>query len=521
MSTTTNPAAGGGQYRPDAEPHGRRFLLVNLGWIALVTLLVTAGAAVMSWSRTPTYASAAQVQVPPGVVAGTTVAQPVDMGTEKAVASSTAVVQIAARKLHLPVSTLAHGLTVTVPVDTAVLDIKYTGSSPRIAQQRAQAVAEAYVSYRTTRQRADLATAKKANLKGVTVVPAPSPALIDDANLPTKPASPNHLTDLAVAAVIGLALGLGIALVRDRRDDRVRSGADLAARAGARLLGQIPAYRPVGVVGPSRAADAYRAVRARLSRVIATERARTLLVTSASQHATGATAANLAAGLARTGTRTLLVGPAEPFGLPAEPSLGDVLAGTAEVGEAVRHTGIDGLTLLPSGGYGDDDALLDAASLAQVMHELCWRSDLVVLDAPPLPAGPDAELLAAHADLALLVARSRRTHRRQVRQAVDRLTAAGVPLAGCVLDHVGRSRRAEVLHRAPSRGLLPLLRQAIGRRRTTGADAADVPGTAEQGSAPETRAAASSTSDGARTPLVHAFVPGRDGSDRAAGNGRE
>ncbi|HEY3504099.1 MAG TPA: Wzz/FepE/Etk N-terminal domain-containing protein [Actinocatenispora sp.] len=446
MSATRNNhvAIVGGPTRVESGPPGRRFLLAHAGWIVLVTLLVVLGAAALSWSRTPVYASTAQVQVPPRVVAGTNVAQPVDMGTEKAVATSSAVVTLAARHLHEPVAVVDRGLSVSVPVDTEILQISHTGGTPVQAQRRAQAVAQAYVSYRTVQQRNELAAVKKANGKNVTLVPAPAPALINDADVPTSPASPNHRTDLAIALVIGLVLGIGIALLADRRDDRVRGGADLAAQARAPLFGQIPAYHPAGVVGPSAAADAYRQVRARLSRALTAERARTLLVTSPSGHRTGDTAANLAAGLARTGTRVVLVGSATPFGLPAEPTLGDVLAGTTGVGDAVRHTGVDGLSLLPAGAYGDPDALLSGAALTSAMHELCWRADLVIIDVPPVDAGPDAELLAAHADLVLLVARARRTRRRQVRQAVERLGAAGTSLAGCVLDGVGWRRRVPV-----------------------------------------------------------------------------
>lgn len=460
MSATRNShvAIVGGPTRVDSGPPGRRFLLARAGWIVLSTLLVVAGAAVLSWSRTPVYSSTAQVQVPPRVVAGTNVAQPVDMGTEKAVATSSAVVTLAANKLHEPVSAVDRGLSVAVPVDTEILQITHTGGTPAQAQRRAQAVASAYVSYRTEQQRNELAAVKKANGKGnVTLVPAPAPALINDADLPASPSSPNHSTDLAIALVIGLVLGVGVAFVADRRDDRVRGGTDLAAQSRAPLLGQVPAYRPAGVVGASPAADAYRQVRARLSRALTAERARTLLVTSASAHRTGDTAANLAAGLARTGTRVVLVGPAEPFGLPAEPTLGDVLAGTAGVADAVRHTGIHGLSLLPAGAYGDPDALLDGAALTQVVHELCWRADLVILDAPPVGAGPDAESLAAHADLVLLVARARRTRRRQVRQAVERLGAAGTSLAGCLLDGVGRRRRVPVETWAPTTPERPMV----------------------------------------------------------------
>src|SRR5207248_167398 len=151
----------------------------------------------------------------------------------------------------------------------------YTSPDPHTAQQRAQAIAEAYVAYRTPPKpaRVTITNGKRTVIPPV-VITTPTATLITPAVLPTSPSSPKKGLDYGVAVLLGLSLGIGTAALRDRLNDRLRGPADLESRTAAPLLGLIPAFwragwKPTGRLVMIRhpqsvAADAYRALRTRL-----------------------------------------------------------------------------------------------------------------------------------------------------------------------------------------------------------------------------------------------------------------
>ena len=79
------------------------------------------------------------------------------MGTERAIAMSGAVAKPAADALGTSESEALKGLTVSVPVDTAILQLSYTASSADEALEGSRVFTDAYVDYRNSLQRAELA----------------------------------------------------------------------------------------------------------------------------------------------------------------------------------------------------------------------------------------------------------------------------------------------------------------------------------------------------------------------------
>jgi tyrosine-protein kinase len=440
---------------PRATAGTTRFLLAKLGWTLLVAAVVTLGAAGLSWSRTPLYRASADVLVEPRTVPGVTTLQAPDMGTEKLIATSGDVIGLASRALDISPGDLNDAESVSVPVDTHVLRIAVTHPNPATAKLWAQTLAQAYVTYRTTSQPARPADLSKSAVEPAATVPA---EIITPAGLPVDPVSPNHAVDLSVAVVLGLSLGIGTAFLRDRFDDRVRGAADLEARVGAPILALLPPFRRRGgppgrlVVGTgpdSPVAEAYRNLRARILQAAKRRQARTVVATSPARTGTGTVAANLAAALALSGRRVVLVcaqlrrpGTHDIFGVPGLPGLTDVVGGQVTVRDALRSTAIGHLTVLPAGRATDDPgAVLQSPGLVSVLHELRRHADLVIIEAPPVLAGADTVTLTEVADLVVLVGDARRTTRTEVRGANIQLEPVRDKVIGCVLDNVGRTRR--------------------------------------------------------------------------------
>jgi succinoglycan biosynthesis transport protein ExoP len=430
-----------------------RVLIAHWAWIVLMTVLVTGGATVLAELQTRTYRAQAEVAVYAAATGGTAL-QPFFMGTEKGIASSGDVLAIASQSLGISQARLRHGLSVSVPVDTDLLVISFTDPNPQLAQSVAEGVAQAYVAYRTWQ--APVAPGKTAP------TPPPGalqPAVVSDATLPAGPVSPNRRLIVGAALILGLALGIGLALVRDLIDDGLRGVLDLETQAETAVLGQIPAFRRkrgsladrlVILRNPtSTVADAYRNLRTRVLQAAASRRTNLLLITSPTREDKSTVAANLAAALALSGRRVVLVcadlhwGQAHTlFGLDNQVGLVSLVNEHGSLTDALHWTEVPRLQVLPAGPPSDDpSSVLQSAAFRKLLTKLRSEADVVLVDAPPVLAGADTPALAELGGMILLVADARRSTRAEVRAATHDLGPARNTLIGCVLANLGRPIR--------------------------------------------------------------------------------
>lgn len=114
------------------SPTPRRSLIrCRWKWIFFVTLVVLAGATSSDKLQHRTYVSSSSVVLSPQIFGDGAEPLPADMGTAKAVASTTVVLAPAAQTLGITVDDLRKDLTVTVPADTNLLTFAAKGSTPR------------------------------------------------------------------------------------------------------------------------------------------------------------------------------------------------------------------------------------------------------------------------------------------------------------------------------------------------------------------------------------------------------
>jgi polysaccharide biosynthesis transport protein len=426
-----------------------RFLVAHARWIVAVTLAVVAAATVFAHTRTPLYRSQADVLVQPAPAAAASGGEP-DMGTEAGVATSGIVLRIASRAVGVPAAALGNGLSVKEIGTSFVLQISYSSPDAYAAQRRAQAIAEAYTSFRSPHSGSKSATSSA----------APVATLITSASLPGSPYSPRYPLDIGVALLAGLALAVATAWGRDYRDDHLRGPLDLERQADADVLALIPAFRPRGrapgyrlvmALSPrSMVAEAYRGLRTRVLLAAAGGNARTFIVTSPAWEDRGTVAANLAAALAQAGHKTVLVCADVRWGCAHLVAgawndgygLTGLLEQLTDLAGALEATSVPQLRLLPPGALPPDPAaLLQQAALRTVLREIRSEADVIVIEAPPLLASPDMRSLADTEQLTMLIADARSSTRAQVRAAARDLQQDRTRLDGCVLVNVGRRRR--------------------------------------------------------------------------------
>lgn len=275
-----------------------------------------------------------------------------------------------------------------------------------------------------------------------------------------KPTSPNKPRTMALALVVGLMLGLGLAFAREWTDHRLRTPEEVIGALQLPVLGVVPHMagkvsivdrgQNVRLQPMSETAEAYRTIRTAVFFAAPGEEMKTILVTSpAPGDGKTTSASNLAITLAQAGHRTLLLDadfrkPSQHKIFEIDPKVGlsSVIAGQVKLREAVRQTVTPGLYVLPCGPIPPNPSeILNGKRFAQVMEVLCNAFDRIVLDSPPVMPVTDARILAASADLTIMVLRADKSTERLSRHARDGLLSVGANILGVVVNDISKRKR--------------------------------------------------------------------------------
>ena len=270
--------------------------------------------------------------------------------------------------------------------------------------------------------------------------------VVDAAETPAAPSSPDLGLLLFLALAGGLAAAAAAMFAAELLDPRLTSAEEVRAHLGQPVLGIVPRTAPGGPdAGRGPLLDALRFARASLVFSPAPRGRRVVAVTSALP-GEGKTflSARLAESLAQTGQRVLLIDadcrrPAvhEHFGVPLRPGLADVLAGNDVLPERTWHAAASNLAVLASGGTVSEAAdLLESGRFEALLAESAADFDWILIDTPPLPAAPDAALVAHAAGDVLLVVDAASRSRRPAAAALRQLEAAGARCLGVLLNGV-------------------------------------------------------------------------------------
>lgn len=425
-------------------------------WLVLATIAGIVGATLMYTSRSITYSSTAQVDVEAHVVANTTPVTP-NMTTETQVATSGVVVTSTAKALGLNAAQLQSHLSAKVSGTANILSITCTMPTRPAAQRCATAAAAAYIAFR------NMASASK-------TAQAHDPlqaTLVTAASTPGSPAGLGKKILLPLGAILGLLVGVGAMILRDRADDRVRDRADVERCLEAPVIAEVPRVgrhggSPANVFSwapQSSAAEAYRYLRARLDPppLVASKEGGMVLLVAGARGLEGRTsvAANLATAFARGGDKVILVDAdtrrpslSRVFGARYEHGLGDLLAGRASLDEAAVPTEVPGLRLVAADGdNAQTQDMLEVTRLEQVLVRMRAAADVIIIDSAPVLEVSDALTLARVSDLVVLVADPRRTRRGDASSVAQQIRAVGLGTIVGVLNGTPRSPWSRTLWR--------------------------------------------------------------------------
>ncbi len=245
----------------------------------------------------------------------------------------------------------------------------------------------------------------------------------------------------------GLIFGMGLAYLRDRADQCLRTPDDVARRIGMRIIGTTtsldtvkPSLLPEQIVGD------YQTIRANLKLLGGNKIPKKMVVTSPGMREGKTTfAVNLATSMAESGLKVLLIDGdlrkpdvARLLNLPeGSRGLQDVLCGV-KFEQAVYCVAATGLDVLAADFTDATDAyeMLAQPTTAKIINVISRKYDHVIIDTPPVLGFPDAQLWAKIGNAAILISYAGHTTLPDLKQAKERLAQINVKVLGTVLSSV-------------------------------------------------------------------------------------
>ena len=273
-------------------------------------------------------------------------------------------------------------------------------------------------------------------------------SIVDLAKPPGTPSKPNMMLNMALAALLGLGLGVLMALVLEALDETLATPDDVEKKLGMPVLGVVPLLgkgeTAASALGDIRSgfSEAYYSLRTALQFSTPDGAPTSLLVTSARPaEGKSTTAYAIALNLARVGKRVLLVdgdlrNPSmhRMVGVENERGMSNLLSGSADLAGVVQPTGQENLFFVPCGPLPPNPAeLWGGDRLHQFLAEARNSFDHVIVDGPPVLGFADSPMLAAAVSGVLFALESRGTRRGQARGALKRLQVGRAHLLGAVL----------------------------------------------------------------------------------------
>lgn len=463
----------------------RRHLLI----VALGLLLGILAALALLSIATPVYDAQSAIKVAPVVVTGDTgAAKDISTITESRIVTSTAVAQLAAKRLGYVggATTLLKHVSTSSPLNSQLIYVNFSAGSASRAADGANAFAASYLDYRRSAaenkllKQADALTRQVAGLRGQVARLSPKgdgPAtktalrnqiatlntalysaqttvvvpgdIVGTAAVPSDPSSPRKVLYLVGGVLFGLLLGVLAAIIRDRRDDRVHGVTDFQTATGAPVLATIPSLTSArgktdakSLAADQVRQDGYRTVATKLRTSYRSSGRNAFLVLRSGPRTADGAVAHLAEALTAQGLRVAVVA-ARPGAQLA--GSGDARTGdtnfVAQGSDAVQVTDTGSLRIVDLGEEDSLGAVINRSG-QNIGQATSW-ADVVLVDGVNVERPSSALALGQLAPAAVVTGTQRRTTHAQAVTLHRDLTQIGIESVGAVLfQPTGRGRRS-------------------------------------------------------------------------------
>lgn len=343
--------------------------------------------------------------------------------------------------LDMSVSDLADMVTATNPTNTFMVDISVESKDAQQSADIANNVAKNLAEQISSSLYTDGTTKSPIQL-----------SVVQKAQMPTEPSSPKIPLYLAAGLILGLIVGVGVALLKDVLNTKVDGVEDVKTLTNASSLGSIARSnlfddtRPVVVSEPSgREAEEFRRIRTNISFLSPNlkEHGHLIVVTS-TEPSEGKTtiSVNTAAAVAEEGKKVLLIDAdlrhpsvAHSLSIEGHVGLSYILSGQASPKDVVQRYWMPNFHVLPAGKRpGNASILLNSALMNELIDQALTQYDYVILDTAPLSVANDAAVFGKLADGVVMVVGKGVADKKELQTTVEALATSEVPVLGFVMN---------------------------------------------------------------------------------------
>lgn len=313
-------------------------------------------------------------------------------------------------------------------------------------------------------------------------------SIIDRAEVPRNPVSPNKKRNLILALIAGIFGGVGLCFLMESLDNTVKGPEDVEKLTGLPSLGIIPYLPPGGLKKKKRygyyskykkkysyssedenpkseenlpdikeielinhihpkffISEDYRTVRTSILLSHAESPPKSIVFTSAlPKEGKTATLANMAVAFSQLEEKVLVVDAdlRKPrlhriFKVKNIGGLSGYLTGKVSIEDAIQKTNVENIWIMPSGPIPPNPAeLLNSDKMKGMIEELKRGYDVVMLDTAPMLAVVDGVITSSLSDSTVFIIQAGKTTRKPFLQAVEELKRANAKIIGVVFNEV-------------------------------------------------------------------------------------
>jgi capsular exopolysaccharide synthesis family protein len=366
--------------------------------------------------------------------------------------------------------------------ESDIIAVEAVAESPQLAARIANTFARKYIAFRRGADRAKVREAQQLvqarldelspeelvetagrslrersrELEILAALQTGNAELVQAARPPEEASSPQLRRNVAIGIFLGLLLGVGLALLREQLDRRLKDIDDVAGVFDLPVLATIPESRAIsrgqpGLGLPSAGSqdDAFLMLRTNLRYFNIDHEVRSILVTSAGSLDGKTTVSwGLAVAEARAGKKVLFIEGdmrrptvASDLGLSPGPGLSLVLAGAFAAGEALQKV-LD-VDVLVAGPQPPNPAeLMESQRMRELVHWGETHYDRVVIDSAPAAVVADAIPLVSEVTGVVVVVRLGRSRQDAAERLRDQLVNIDAPILGVVVNSVPERARS-------------------------------------------------------------------------------
>ena len=288
--------------------------------------------------------------------------------------------------------------------------------------------------------------------------------IVDRAEVPEYPIKPKKKLNILLAIIVSLLTGTGLAFFFEYLDNTINTPEDVKQHLNIPYLGLTPLFSTenkwnirddtspelIAFNYPrSTASESYRGIRTNILFSSAESVPQVILITGVGpQEGKTITTANLAVTMAQADSKIVILdcdmrraNVHKVFGTANDHGISNLLVGNSNMREAILHTRIPNLDVIPCGPIPPNPSeLLGSTRMTTLLNSLRKHYAHILIDSPPSIAVTDAVVLSKSVDGVILVIRAGYTAKEIIKSGIVQFAAVGTHILGAVLNGVDMSR---------------------------------------------------------------------------------